>query len=177
MLNISQRRELFFLVFNTGLSRANQWYESNSLTPSFLKTLLQDWGESYKPFMNKIFLVLGCACIAFSCSTTPKSSGVDESKSDTTVSIDPISSEVTSESGDPSDWDQAIDQYEDYIDQYIVMLKKSKAGDMTALTESAELMEKAESASKSLDDAKGDLTTEQQERLLKIQTKMFEAVK
>ncbi len=80
-----------------------------------------------------------------------------------------------SSSSAQQNWDKILDEYESYVDQYITMLKKSKAGDMTAMTEAASLMSKANSLSNQLNNAKDSMTTAQMTRLMQIATKMSSA--
>ena len=74
-----------------------------------------------------------------------------------------------------SDWDAVLDDYEKYIDNYIKLLKKAKNGDLTAITESLDLMENAESLGNKLDNAKGDMSTNQLKRYMKLQKKLLSA--
>lgn len=76
-----------------------------------------------------------------------------------------------------NDWDSILDEYEEFVDDYIATLKKAASGDMDAIQESSSLMEKAESLSNRLENAKADLTSAQQSRFLKIQNKMVNAAK
>ena len=53
--------------------------------------------------------------------------------------------------------------------------KKAKNGDVSALTEYAKMLEKAQSIGNKLERAKGDLTANQSARFLKIQQKLLNA--
>lgn len=77
------------------------------------------------------------------------------------------------------DWNKILDDYDDYIDEYIKYYKKAKNGDTSALQEYPKLMEKAETLQKSLDKASKDnsLSSEQISRLTKIQSKIINAIK
>lgn len=132
--------------------------------------------------------MLSVAFLAISCSnaTTEESNTASDetSKQRTMNPLQDAEFEQTTENftettaaGSPNDWDKAIDEYEGYIDQYVKVLKKSKSGDMTALAESAELMEQAESAEKRLEAAKDQgMTTEQIKRFMKLQSKIIDAM-
>lgn len=74
------------------------------------------------------------------------------------------------------DWDAIIDEYEGYCDKIVPLAKKAKAGDISALTECASLVETAEALQKKLENAESELTTGQTLRLTKIMTKMSKAV-
>lgn len=75
-----------------------------------------------------------------------------------------------------TDWDSVLDEYESFVDKYIKLYKKAQTGDMSAVTEYAECLEKAESLQSKLDNAKSDLTAAQAARLTKIAAKMQKAV-
>lgn len=100
-------------------------------------------------------------------SSLSKSNATEESTSVTS------SSEST---GTSNDWDAVLDEYEEYIDDYIKFYKKAQTGDMSAMTEYASMLEKAESLSKKLEKAQDDLTASQAARFLKLQQKLTNAV-
>lgn len=79
---------------------------------------------------------------------------------------------------DNEDYDKVLDDYEDYVDNYLVFLKKANEGDISAIEEYTELLEKAEDLSESLETAKTNngLTPKQLSRMLKIQNKMTSAI-
>lgn len=90
--------------------------------------------------------------------------------------------EVNSDNGDNSkasmnddDFDQMMDDYEDYIDEYIKFYKKAMNGDLTALSNYPKMLEKAEAMDKSMSAAQGDMTAKQVARFLKIQLKLTNA--
>lgn len=75
-----------------------------------------------------------------------------------------------------SEWDQILDSYEKYIDQYAKLYKKAQAGDMSAMTEYASMLEKANDLSSKLNGAKSDMSTAQIARFTKLQSKLISAV-
>lgn len=85
------------------------------------------------------------------------------------------SSSSTMKDDSLNDWDSTLDEYENYIDEYIEFYKKAQNGDVTALSEYASLLEKAQSLSEKLSSAQGDLTPEQASRFLKLQQKLANA--
>lgn len=86
--------------------------------------------------------------------------------------------ENTKSTSKSSEWNEVLDEYEKYIDQYIKMYKKAMDGDMSAITEYASMLEKAESLENKLKNAKdGTLTASQVKRMTKIQNKMISAMK
>ena len=76
-----------------------------------------------------------------------------------------------------SDWDALLDEYEQYVDQYIKTYKKAMNGDMSAMAEYANLAAKAQKIADKLEKAKGEMTTAQTQRYLKIVKKMTDALK
>lgn len=95
-----------------------------------------------------------------------------------TSALDGVSKTAkTSSATKSSEWDEVLDDYEKYIDQYIKLYKKATAGDMSAMTEYASMLEKAESLENKLKKAKnGTLTASQISRMAKIQNKMISAI-
>ena len=78
--------------------------------------------------------------------------------------------------GSSSDWDSVLDEYEDYVDQYVKLYKKAMAGDMSAMAEYAGMLEKAQSLFSKLENAQGEMTAAQISRMNKIQMKMVNAM-
>lgn len=135
-----------------------------------------------------MFYVIMCAFIASSCSSEKKQETVENlvvnNSPDTTVNLHPEmdktppdDSKEEQKVSNTTDWDTAIYEYEEYIDDYIKFIKKGKAGDATAMLDAIGLMGKAESVSKKLENAKDQLTTKQMIRFSKIQTKILEAAR
>ncbi|WP_134435605.1 DUF6591 domain-containing protein [Dysgonomonas capnocytophagoides] len=75
-----------------------------------------------------------------------------------------------------SEWDKVLDSYEKYIDQYAKLYKKAQAGDMSAMTEYASMLEKANDLSSKLNGAKSDMSAAQIARFTKLQAKLISAV-
>lgn len=96
-----------------------------------------------------------------------------DSNGDSLDSDNSSSSEVSTTSD--NNWDSVIDDYEEFIDKYIALLKKAKAGDMDAVSEYASMLSKAQSLQSKLNSAQNDLTTAQAARFSKIVTKMASA--
>lgn len=95
------------------------------------------------------------------------------SESTSTSSTSKVESSESSSSS--NDWNSILDDYEKYIDKYIKLYKKAKAGDTSALTEYPALLEKAQSLSNKLSGAQGDLKPAQASRFLKLQQKLTNA--
>lgn len=75
-----------------------------------------------------------------------------------------------------NNWDKVLDEYEDYCNKVSSLSKKAMAGDMSAMTEYASLVENAESLSNKLENAEDEMTTAQVARLNKIAQKMAQSM-
>ena len=80
------------------------------------------------------------------------------------------------ESGNSEDWDALLDSYEEYVDSYISLLKKASDGDLNAMSEYADHLNKAQEFSKKLTDSTDEMTVSQVNRFNKITQKMLQAV-
>lgn len=97
----------------------------------------------------------------------------DEStEEETTDDEDTESADVSS-----GDFDEVLEAYSEYVDKYIAYCKKAAKGDMSALSEYPELMQKAQEFGEKLQNAQGDATPEQWAKYMKIQTKFLKAIK
>ncbi len=76
------------------------------------------------------------------------------------------------------DWDELLDEYEEYILKCIKVMEKVKKGDISAMTELASIQESALSLSKKLEEAQKSkgLSTSQAKRFIKLQTKLTKAL-
>lgn len=85
--------------------------------------------------------------------------------------------ERDTEISENTDWNEVIDNYEEYFDEYILFVKKANNGDMSAMEKYPELMDKAKKLESSLEKAKDEnaLTSSQISRLTKIQQKLVDA--
>ena len=95
----------------------------------------------------------------------------DDSESDSDVDDD-----YSSSSGS-TDWDELLDSYENYVDKYIAFLKKAKDGDASAMSEYPKLLKSAQEYSEKISKAKGDLSSSQLARYMKIEQKMLNAAR
>lgn len=86
-----------------------------------------------------------------------------------------IASASSSNSKNSENWDEVLKSYENYIDQYIKLMKKAMAGDASALSESAKILEKAEDLQEKLEDADDELSASQSAKLIKLQQKLIDA--
>jgi len=97
------------------------------------------------------------------------------SRSNTTVKTQKIKKSKKINQSNKNDWDKALDSYEDYIDKYIVLLKKVQNGDSAAMSEYSEMMQKATEMAEKMQNASEDLSTTQMNRFMKLQSKLANA--
>ncbi len=89
----------------------------------------------------------------------------------------PVVEEKVAKKQDTKKWDEALDSYEEYTNQYIKLYKKAmQENDMTALQEYPKYVEKLTALTKKMEAAKGELTTEQASRFMDIQMKYTQAL-
>lgn len=85
-------------------------------------------------------------------------------------------SSSSSSSNGSEDWDSVLDEYEEFVDDYVKLYKKAQAGDMSAMTEYVTVLEDAQSLSNKLENASSDLSSSQLNRYQKILNKMMSAM-
>ena len=90
----------------------------------------------------------------------------DESSTDE-ADVDESESEDGTE-----DWDALLDSYEDFVDEYIALMKKAQQGDMSAVSEYGTYMEKAQELGDKMSKAQGQMSAAQWARYSKILQKM-----
>ena len=136
--------------------------------------------------MKKVFFMAALAALMVSCSSGQKQDeAASEPAMETTTSTDTDSGAVTEEATETDseattgeeasaseDWDAVLDEYESFIDQYLKLYKKAQAGDASALSEYASMLEKAESLGKKLENAEDELTPAQAKRMVELQQKL-----
>lgn len=101
------------------------------------------------------------------------SAEVVESSDDTISEDEDIA--VSSSSSSSQDWDAMLDSYEEYVDNYISLLKKAANGDRSAMAEYPALMKKAQEFGNEMRNAQGSMSASQLARYTKISTKMLKA--
>jgi hypothetical protein len=76
------------------------------------------------------------------------------------------------------DWDKMLDNYEEYVDEYIKFYKKAMEGDLSAFSLYSNIMEKATKLQTSMLDAQNndELNLIQIQRMIEIQLKMTNAI-
>ena len=75
-----------------------------------------------------------------------------------------------------SDWDSILDSYEKYVNEYIAVYKKVQAGDMSAYSKMASLMEKYQKLAEQLENASDEMTASQMARFQKNNAKLAKAI-
>jgi len=81
----------------------------------------------------------------------------------------------TSYSSGSTDWDELLDSYERYVNDYIALSKKAQRGDVSALSEYASVLQDANDLNEKLQGAKSDMSTSQLARYNKITMKLANA--
>ena len=72
-------------------------------------------------------------------------------------------------------WDKLLDEYEQYVDSYIKLVKKATSGDMSVITEYASMLENAERLSDEIEKDQGEMSSAQLKRYTKITQKLTNA--
>ena len=98
-----------------------------------------------------------------------KSSDNMESSSSETYSSSNSSSNKKSVGNE--DWDELLKDYDNYMKQYVKLMKKANEGDMSAMTEYISFMEKANEVSTKISAAGNDISVSQLAEFNKIQLK------
>ncbi|MCM1031133.1 MAG: hypothetical protein NC410_06830 [Oscillibacter sp.] len=80
-----------------------------------------------------------------------------------------------SKSTSSNNWDKILTEYESFVNSYVKLIKKAQNGDVSALTESAEILEKANSLSEKLSNAEDDMSASQAAKFVKLQNKIATA--
>lgn len=84
--------------------------------------------------------------------------------------VDESSNDVAS--GDFDDW---LNSYEEFCNDYIDLINKAAQGDMDAMSEYPEMLKKAQELGEKMQQAQGDATPEQWAKYLEIQKKLMKA--
>jgi len=99
----------------------------------------------------------------------------DEDEYDYSSDVDEMKS--SDESSTSDEWNEVLDGYEDYVDDYVAIIKKQKAdpSDMTIMTKYQELMQKGSIWTAKMSEMSSDFGAEQLTRMLEIQSKLASA--
>lgn len=79
------------------------------------------------------------------------------------------------DSAGSADWDELLESYEQYVEQYISLVKKAAKGDMSAVTDYMSFLNKAQELSNKMEGAKEEMSISQWSRYIKITEKMAKA--
>ena len=121
--------------------------------------------KTFKYLMMVAIALLFTACGG----QTKTTNGADEAKA-------PGVESVEAESG-AEDWDELLDSYEAYVNEYIEFIEKASKGDTEAINELPEFLKKSQEIQEKLTNGAGSMTPEQQKRLLEITQKLADAAK
>lgn len=78
-------------------------------------------------------------------------------------------------SNNGTDWDEVLDSYEEYVDDYVKLVKRISNGDTSAMADVASFSQKAQSLSSKLSNGHGSMSSSQWSRYLQITQKMTNA--
>ena len=131
--------------------------------------------------MSLIFVFL-FAMSAYGSQTEPTIEKGDAKEITVNVYEDNLSGSITTYSDNENfssgkDIDALLDDYEDFVDEYIKLMKAAANGDMTAMTKYASVLESAQDVYTDLAEVQSDMTSAQVARYLKIVKKMTDATK
>jgi hypothetical protein len=142
-----------------------------------------------QPIKNLIALALfGVLILTTSCKKSNQN--IDEPITEKTSSIDtamtteediaeiPTSENIETSTSENMDYDKVLDDYDQYVTEYVKFYKKAMKGDNSAMSEYPIIMEKATELQKSMEEAQGnnELSIEQSRRMSEIQNKMLKAM-
>lgn len=98
-----------------------------------------------------------------------------EAEADLEEELNEDSDEYVDNSSSSEDWDAILDSYENYMNQYIKVLKKVNAGDASAYSEMLSLMEECNELNEKLSSASDNMSVAQMNRFQKIAAKFASA--
>ena len=98
-----------------------------------------------------------------------------EAEADLEEELNEDSDEYVENSSSSEDWDAILDSYENYMNQYIKVLKKVNAGDASAYSEMLSLMEECNELNEKLSSASDNMSVAQMNRFQKIAAKFASA--
>ena len=98
-----------------------------------------------------------------------------EAEADLEEELNEDSDEYVDNSSSSEDWDAILDSYENYMNQYIKVLKKVNAGDASAYSEMLSLMEECNELNEKLSSASDNMSVAQMNRFQKIAAKFANA--
>lgn len=107
--------------------------------------------------------------------TSVANNAFEEDDADADTDEDDTDAEHTNATSDSEDWDAVLDSYEEYVNNYISLLKKAMNGDMDALSEYPSVMEDAQELSEKLQKAQDSMSSSQLSRYTKITNKLTQA--
>ncbi|MBP5413068.1 MAG: hypothetical protein J6Y47_07430 [Bacteroidales bacterium] len=83
--------------------------------------------------------------------------------------------EEDSHSKSSTNWNQILDEYDSYVDKYVSLVKKANKGDVSAMNEYVDMLEKAQNLADKLEGADDEMSSAQIARYTRITKKMTQA--
>ena len=101
---------------------------------------------------------------------------IDETADELKDAVQELEEVAEELSGDVSaEWDELLDEYEEYINDYVACLKKVAKGDMDAMLDMADLLEDAQDMTDEISEISDNLTASQAARYTKLSKKLLDA--
>ncbi len=82
----------------------------------------------------------------------------------------------SSNSAGSAEWDDILNEYDNYATEYISLARKANSGNITALSEAMEILESANALNKKIERNKGSLSSSQRSRFLRITSNIGDAI-
>jgi len=125
-------------------------------------------------------VILTATLVLTSCGGSKSSKSVEDKKDSisTLTESDSVTSSTSNEnvtSNKSENMDVLLKNYETFIDQYIVLLKKAKKGDATALADYPAIMKSATDLQTKLGSAENKMSVSQMQKFVDLQGKLVKA--
>jgi hypothetical protein len=125
-------------------------------------------------------VILTATLVLTSCGGSKSSKSVEDKKDSisTLTESDSVTSSTSNEnvtSNKSENMDVLLKNYETFIDQYIVLLKKAKKGDATALADYPAIMKSATDLQTKLGTAENNMSVSQMQKFVDLQGKLVKA--
>lgn len=121
-----------------------------------------------KTNLSAFFMAVCASAMPFGCNNSSSTSGPAEASA-------PQAAGATENASSNSSYRSFLRDYEDFVDKYIAVMKKVQRGDLSAMTDSMTLMQKAQDMQQKLESYRNDMTADDLQTYLRIQKKLLGA--
>ena len=148
---------------------------------AYENTLKQDEKDRFEAEMETKIKTCNCSAILSKIDPEEMLSGQSNSSTTDTSSFSQTDTTNTSSANSSTndnnsqDWDKVLTDYSTFVDEYIVLLKKAKAGDASAVSDYPDILQKAQDLSEKLQSAQSSLSSSQAAKFLAIENKLAQA--